>query len=142
MMFVLDIIDGSLQSLESLNVTLQLLEPVLVRNVVARSEESFQVCDLLFHLIELVISLHLVNWTGKSLDFIDMRLYLSEEMVRIDPLPDGVVHSLQLFHLLINFVEMMFSLYAVDWSFEFFQIEYLSLQLMKLVPMLHIEYGI
>ena len=63
-------------------------------------------------------------------------------MVRIDSFPDRVVHSLQLFHLLINFIVMVFSLYGVDRSFKFLQIEYFSLQLLELVAMFNIEYWI
>ena len=63
MVLVLYVVHGRLQSLQSRHVTLQLLESVLMEDVIARSEESFQFGNFLFYLGELMIPFYFVDWT-------------------------------------------------------------------------------
>ena len=119
--------------------TLNLLKSVLMQNVIAGAEESFQFRYFHLHLVKLVCPLHLIDRPAQCLHIIDLSLQLAVQVVRIHTLSDGIVHLLQLLHLLINLVEMVSPLDGINWTFQLFQIKYFALQFLKLVLMVDIE---
>ena len=119
--------------------TLNLLKSVLMQNVIAGSEESLQFRYFLLHLAELVCPLHFIHWAAQCLHFIDLSLQLAVQVVGIHPLPDGIVHLLQLLHLLLNLVKVVSPLDGIHWTFQLFQIKYFVLQFLKFILMVHIE---
>ena len=119
--------------------TVNLLKSVLMQNVIAGPEESFQFRYFLLYLVELVSPLHLIDGSAQCLHLIDLGLQLAVQVVGVDTLSDGKVHLLQLLHLLINLVEMMSPLDGIHWTFQLFQIKYFVLQFLKFILMVHIE---
>ena len=83
--------------------------------------------------------LYLIDRSGQCLHFSDLSLQLAVQVVRIHTLSDGIVHLLQLLHLIINLVEMVSPLDGINWTFQLFQIKYFALQFLKLVLMVDIE---
>jgi len=141
-MFTLDIVNWAFKFLQAVHSLFNLGEVIFVNDIVAGTKEHLYISQPSFYLGKLVFPLYLIHRPCQRLDLIYLYLHFTKGMVRIHSLSYRIAHLLELFHLPINLIKVMFPVHIVHRTLQLFEVNYLTFELGEHIGMFHIEHGI